>query len=692
MLRWLSLGEVLPALTLVALLLVSCKGSRAANWSVLGGATDPAPAGEAYDAAHFDQYGGDLAHACQGNGYFSLYRDEQAKGWFFCTPENHRFWMQAVQVFTRYSGEVDRKYAKFGAYGFYAGTAARLKHLGFNTIGELAAPEAFPLATQGRKDNGNPEKMPFLYNINPTRYAFQGNSGWGWCPEPTMDLVEGTSPSYKGWRSNFPDVFSANWACTIHASFANNQDITGGIAALNKSKWVIGVQVDDADYMQGFKAGPEAGESSPHTGWLAGVSAPYRRYSRAHGGVFANDPWNHTKQEWKKFLQAKYGTLEHLNAAWKSDYTTWESSANEVVREPLLKGDGKQWVYRVKLQHAPVDMNSLGLYVDQRAVGGDCPWVTNNAGCDRDMPAGWGLVAGTNWANLAKSRIRYATGEMEIEFSAVPPAGVSIYATYRYGGWPRQSSGGRGLMDEDGSSTWWPKDDALKTVSGPVAQDLDEFLSVITARYFDVLDHERKQYLGNHLLIGPDALSVFTRKRILVEAAKHVNLFLVSSAEPGKPRLSAARRVYDWTGIPIYPYMVGIANPDSPFTAAGTRGCDKNGWGMNCKKTQEERGRWYQEQIAQWQQNFRGSDGYGFVAGISWWQWTDNQGEKTNFGMVSLQDNLYDGQQSRGEASVDELGIPRGGEPGTYGAFTPWVQHANQCWWKPSLELCRPTN
>lgn len=678
-------AEIMPAVAIVILLLVNCNRSRAENPG------EPAPASEKYDATRFDAYGGDVAHGCQGNGFFRLYKDEQAKQWYFCTPDNHRFWMQAVQVVTRWDDAVDRKYTGLGRYGFYAGTAARLKHLGFNTLGELAAPSAFPVATQGRHDDGNPEKMPFIYNMNPTRYAFQGTAGWGWCKEPAFDIVEGLSPAYKGWRSSFPDVFSPAWACAVHASFANNQDITGGMGELNKSRWVIGVQFDDADYMQGFKAGPESGdEASPHTGWLAAVSAPYRRYSRLHGALFVNDPVNYTKQEWVRYLQAKYGSVAALNTAWKSDYTSWESSAKEVVREPLLRGDGHQWEFAVKLKHAPVDLNSLGLYVDQRAVGGDCPWTVNNGGCDRGLQPGWGILAGTDWANLDHATIRYSTGELKIRFSAVPPAGVTIYATYRYGGWPRQSSGGRGVLDEDGSSPWWPKDDTLRKIDGPVAQDLDEFLSRIAARYFEVLDSERKKYFGNHLLIGPDALSVFTRQRILVEAAKHVDMFLVSSAEPGEPRTSAARRMYDATGIPVYPYMVGIANGDSPYSSVGMKGCEKNGWNMNCMQTQAGRGQWYNRQIAEWQNNFRGSDGYGFVVGVSWWQLTDNAGEKTNFGLVSLKDNLYDGVQSSPGATVDEFGIPRGGEARNYGAFTPWVRFSNQCWWKPDAAACKP--
>jgi hypothetical protein len=686
----LCLNELMPALAIFVLLLVNCNRSRAENWSMLGGAgNDAPPAAEKFDPSRFDQYGGDLSHPCQSNGYFRLYQDTQARHWYFCTPENHRFWMQAVQVFNGYSDEVDKKYKPFGAYGFYAGTAARLKRLGFNTIGELAAPMALPVGTQGRTDGGNPEKMPFIYNMNPTRYAFQGTAGWGRCADPAFDLMEGVSSNYKGWRSNFPDVFSNGWSCAIHESFANNQDVTGGMAALNKSRWVIGVQVDDADYMQGFKMGPESGTPSIHTGWLAGVSAPYRRYSKLHSRVFANDPWNHTKLEWKQFLQKKYGSIGALNAAWKSDYLTWDSTAGEVVREPIIKGDGKQWEYTVKLQHAPVDLNSLGLYVDKRPAGGDCPWVTINAECDRAASPGWGILAGNKYANLGTGKIRYATGELTIQFSAVPPPGVVISASYRYSGWPKQYSAGRGLMDEDGTSSWWPKDETLSTISGPVAQDLDEFLSRIAARYFEVLDRERNAYLGNHLLIGPDALSVFTRKRILVEAAKHVNLFLISSAEPVPVRAAAAKSVYDTTHIPIYPYMVGIANPDSPYSSEGMRGCDKAGWEMNCEKTQEGRGRWYNEQIVQWLNNYRGSDGYGFVVGISWWQLTDNPGEQTNFGIISLKDNLYDGVQSRAESSVDEFGIARGGERRSYGAFTPWVQHANQCWWR-SDSTCTP--
>ena len=138
----------------------------------------------------------------------------------------------------------------------------------------------------------------------------------------------------------------------------------------------------------------------------------------------------------------------------------------------------------------------------------------------------------------------------------------------------------------------------------------------------------------------------------------------------------------------MYPYMVSIANPESPFCQRRHEGCKTNGWNVNCKETQRERGQWYYEQISQWLNNYRGSDGYGFMVGVSWWQLTDNQGEQTNFGLVTLRDNLYDGMQTRPESTVDDGGVSRGGERQSYGAFTPWVRNANQCWWNPVLENC----
>jgi hypothetical protein len=478
----------------------------------------------------------------------------------------------------------------------------------------------------------------------------------------------------------------------VRQSFANNHNIVGGLAVLNKNRWCIGIQVDDSDSLQGFKMGPEGGSPSIHTGWMAGISPPYRRYSKLHGSVFANDPANHTKEAWKQFLQTKYGMIATLNAYWGSNYTGWDSSARQAPRELIAKGNGRTVSFTTTLQHSPVDVNSLGLYIDGIPVGGDCPWVTNNGGCNQGTPVGSGILAGNKSANLAGGSIRYASGELTVQFAAPPPPGVIVSVEYRYGGWPKQYSGGQGLMDEDGSSRWWPADDTLTTIKGAVAQDLDEFLSKIAGRYFEVLDESRAAYLRNHLLIGPDAMNVFTRKRILREAGKHVDLLLVASGEPVPARIAGAKAAYETAGVPIYAYMVSIANPDSPFAKNGLDECKRAGWGMNCKTTQDERGRWYKEQIVQWLNNYRGSDGYGFMVGISWWQLTDNTEEQTNFGIISLRDNLYDGVQSRPEPSVDEWGIVRGGERRPYGAFTPWVQQANQCWWNSDPEKCSIKN
>jgi hypothetical protein len=65
------------------------------------------------------------------------------------------------------------------------------------------------------------------------------------------------------------------------------------------------------------------------------------------------------------------------------------------------------------------------------------------------------------------------------------------------------------------------------------------------------------------------------------------------------------------------------------------------------------------------------------IAGYLWWQWTDNIGEKANFGLVSSMDNAYDGIEARIATSTDAWGYPRGGEQHNYGDTITAIKTGN---------------
>jgi hypothetical protein len=69
--------------------------------------------------------------------------------------------------------------------------------------------------------------------------------------------------------------------------------------------------------------------------------------------------------------------------------------------------------------------------------------------------------------------------------------------------------------------------------------------------------------------------------------------------------------------------------------------------------------------------NLTGPDGTRFVVGFEHWTLYDdavsNWGEINNFGLITLQDNAYDGKEARRAMTTDSNGRTVGGEEADYG-------------------------
>jgi hypothetical protein len=109
---------------------------------------------------------------------------------------------------------------------------------------------------------------------------------------------------------------------------------------LAQAPWVIGVTSDDRDYLFGFGSMRSMGGWHHHLGWIAMATAPTQAanpgiWRGATQGVTYADTTVYTKLAVRDFLRGRYGSLAALNAAWGSNYTTWESDG---ARWPGGKG------------------------------------------------------------------------------------------------------------------------------------------------------------------------------------------------------------------------------------------------------------------------------------------------------------------------------------------------------------------
>lgn len=261
--------------------------------------------------------------------------------------------------------------------------------------------------------------------------------------------------------------------------------------------------------------------------------------------------------------------------------------------------------------------------------------------------------------------------------AALNTAWGSNYTTFgSAGGWPKHLTGGSGLLDEDGSSTWLgTSDGTLRNATSGVTADLDAFLFEYWQKYFQLMKAARDQWAPNELLISPtlNSSNGLTRPPVLQAAAQYCDLLALSALDQTILDLTAS-----YTGDKAYMFeqFTMVGNPDSDLW----RYPRTDMYGYN---SQLDRATAYAQQA-----NFIATEavtatGMKPMVGADFWAWGDSWGEKSNYGFVSFLDNAYDGQEAITTAGIDSWGYATGCIPGVaceernYGAFIPTVQNVN---------------
>jgi hypothetical protein len=93
--------------------------------------------------------------------------------------------------------------------------------------------------------------------------------------------------------------------------------------------------------------------------------------------------------------------------------------------------------------------------------------------------------------------------------------------------------------------------------------------------------------------------------------------------------------------------------------------------------TQQARGEKYKQDLENLQSGRAATTGSHPFVGLLWWDWHDMSSEQTNWGLVSLADNAYDGHEASTDAGTDAWGFKTGGEERSYGDFLTAVRNAN---------------
>ena len=258
---------------------------------------------------------------------------------------------------------------------------------------------------------------------------------------------------------------------------------------------------------------------------------------------------------------------------------------------------------------------------------------------------------------------------------ALNSAWGSNYTTFdSNGGWPN----GSGLLDENGKGAWVGTDSiALGDTNSNVRTDLDNFLYQIAKKYFSVYRDKIKQYYPNALFLGPTTIGGWgapARRQILQAAGEYLDVVRTTALTGTTANQQAMLNfTAQYAGdVPLMIWLGTTANADSALYRypGGTRG-------YFTEPTQAKRGEYYQNAINTLVNATVTQTGNKPFIGLEWWQYLDNWGEKSNWGLVSLSDNAYDGKEAIIAPSIDQWGYPRGGEERNYGDFLSAVKQGN---------------
>ncbi len=297
--------------------------------------------------SRIDRFGGVIASAEKTRATGQWRTAKYGDRWVFITPEGHPFWMIGMWDVTgdEHKDERGATYDQRGK-GKYGSEAVRwlqanrrLRSWGFNAVGPYSYRMMLPFDSEPEwTGTEQPLKLPFVWIAHDP--AITGRKEGVFKNLYAGVDLQNSALEDQG-SANFPDVFDPAWVRNTQAVIANDHEL----ASIAQSPYLIGVFGDDTDYVSGFGPGPDFATQPPHKthvhlGYLALVTAPARE-SNAETKVKYSDPQVYTKTRLRDFLREKYGSVEALNAAWGSGYSTLDSDGGWPNGRGLLDENGR---------------------------------------------------------------------------------------------------------------------------------------------------------------------------------------------------------------------------------------------------------------------------------------------------------------------------------------------------------------
>ena len=563
-------------------------------------------------------------------------------------------------------------------------------------------------------------------------------------PHPVKDLSVGLDKNFPAgnYLNSFLDYFDPGFQNFLASYFSRYS----GAQPYRKKPWIVGVTIGSADQFYGIGAGPDfdttpAGHNSSDLAYMTLIAPPIQTFnsstSYSSKALAYADPLVYSKVglasppsncslatpcTLRDFLFKKYGgKISALNAAWGSNYTTFDSSGGcvgysfalcngGVPSETFGAGDGRTVSFSHTFAHSPVSSSSVQILVNGAVVGGDCP--ANRYYGTLQCPAGTGTGA-LRGATISSSgsAITYKSGVATIVFSAPPAGGAAIKVNYISGGWGI----GTGLMDEDGRNTSWlgsnavcvrpvadantpgtasyacrkgnPARNPAPNANANFAADITAWDAQFAAQYFSSVRSAFKSANPNLLLFSPETTGTWDAPpaREILQAANQYSDVLFTVAFTNQPTPSVGQQKYlyytQYFAGPMFNLAYLTACQDSATAEVENSTCQN----VFHQASQAARGQQWETTIQNMLTQPSFNNTYQWV-GISWWQLHDNDGPDNpvnNWGLKTANDNAYDGHEAV-KASVpcspplEKLTC--GGEKKEYGDLITPVKRANKAW------------
>ncbi|MGB6874402.1 MAG: Ig domain-containing protein [Candidatus Acidiferrales bacterium] len=696
-----------------------------------------AGSGRTVDGVNLDQYGGREDIPCaQTTPYFHM--EKISNRWWFCDPAGNAFVAMSVgNLVTNGNPTNDCNgvntypiyIAKYGdaTYNWGWQTLKRMTGWGFNSVGQDAGGPVIPWETCSNcawPGGKQPVPLPYISEPKPAEYAATNKNGY--VNSPIKDEISGANSNYTAWRGGAMfDVFDPNlnteWTKELQSTQESTQEM------LNNSPYLLGIFTDDSDYFIGSGAGPDfgsPGHTNANMAWVTLITSPVQTYIQAtpQGSVtlLYTATQNYSKSlatnpttacsisnpcSLRDYLWQKYkGSVANLNAAWGSDYTTFDSSGTQVTNQAIGTGDGTTttFSFTIPAEDRPVSPYSVQVSVGGTVQMGDCPWF--HSGCITSTTDSGTLGSPTsNYVKQSSSIINYSTGDVTISFVTAPAKGTSIALSYVHGGW---MAGGTGLMDEDGSHTAWVgtnpfclegadpnyptyfscaagSANAVPNANSTLGTDLDNWVSQMAAKYFKTM-HDDLKAVSHVPYFGLDNMGswgVPAYSKFMEGAAPYLDGAFVTLA-PWQVSQAEFSSLYQYTtrylgDIPLMTFNILSSQTDSSMSCYANPGNPNSDFA-----TQATRGQaWYNG--VQYLLTTPGYNGDYPLVGFNWWSWQDFQ--DYNQGLVSIHDNAYDGHEDVPgvvACSSPEQTLSCGKEATSYGDAISQIKAANLLWLK----------